>query len=63
MSTDEVAAWLRCHPSTIYRMLKRKEIPAFHIGSDWRFSRRELEQWIDERQEEMFPSPKGRKPK
>ena len=31
----EVAEYLRVHPSTIYRLLRRKELPAFKVGSDW----------------------------
>jgi Helix-turn-helix domain len=31
------------HPSTIYRLLRRHEIPAFHIGSDWRFNIEEID--------------------
>ncbi len=29
LTLEEVASYLRVHPSTIYRMLKRHEIPAF----------------------------------
>jgi excisionase family DNA binding protein len=41
----EVADYLRVHPSTIYRLLKRKELPAFKVGSDWRFNRAAIDQW------------------
>jgi len=41
-----LAKYLRCHPSTIYRLLKRKEIPAFKIGSDWRFQKPVIENWL-----------------
>jgi excisionase family DNA binding protein len=34
-----LAEFFRCNQSTIYRLLKRKQIPAFKIGSDWRFRR------------------------
>ena len=40
MTVREVSAYLHVHPSTIYRLLKRRQIPAFHIGSDWRFNMR-----------------------
>jgi len=33
------------HPTTIYRLLSRKQIPAFHIGSDWRFDSNAIERW------------------
>ena len=43
MTVREVSAYLQVHPSTIYRLLKRHEIPAFHMGSDWRFNIEEIE--------------------
>ncbi len=48
MTLADVAAYLRCHPSSIYRLLKRGEIPAFRIGSDWRFRRADIDRWIED---------------
>ena len=45
MTVREVSAYLQVHPSTIYRLLKRHQIPAFHIGSDWRFNIEEIDRW------------------
>jgi excisionase family DNA binding protein len=45
LTLEEVAEYLRVHPSTLYRMLKKGAIPAFKIGSDWRFTREAIEQW------------------
>jgi excisionase family DNA binding protein len=38
LTVDEVAHYLHCHMSTIYRLLKHGWIPAFRVGSDWRFN-------------------------
>ena len=46
LTVPMLARYLRCHPSTIYRLLKRKEIPAFKIGSDWRFQKPVIENWL-----------------
>jgi excisionase family DNA binding protein len=49
MTLPEVADYLRCHPSTVYRMLKRGDgIPAKKLGSDWRFLRTDVERWLRE---------------
>jgi excisionase family DNA binding protein len=40
-----VSAYVHVHPSTIYRLLKHNQIPAFHIGSDWRFSVGAIDRW------------------
>ncbi len=50
MTTEEVAEFLRVHAFTIYRLIKQQRIPAFKIGSDWRFNRTSIEQWISERE-------------
>lgn len=46
LKVGEVARMLRCHPSTVYRMLRRRELRAFKLGSDWRFLRADLENWM-----------------
>ncbi len=45
MTVREVSTYLRVHPSTIYRMLKHHEIPAFHVGIDWRFNIETIDSW------------------
>ena len=51
MTVREVSAYLRVHPATIYRLMKRNQIPAFHVGSDWRFNVEQIESWRLQRQE------------
>ena len=46
MTVPEVAEYLRCHESSIYRMLKNKQLPAFKVGADWRFNRSQIDQWM-----------------
>jgi excisionase family DNA binding protein len=43
LTLEETAAMLRVHPSTIYRLLRKKELPAFCVGSDWRFNRESID--------------------
>ena len=45
MTLEEVADYLRVHPSTIYRLLKKKQLPAFKVGSDWRFNLESIDKW------------------
>ena len=45
MTLEEVAGYLRVHPSTIYRLLKKKQLPAFKVGSDWRFNLESMDRW------------------
>lgn len=46
MTLAEVANLLRCHSSTLYRMAKRGDIPSWRLGSDYRFTRAEVLEWI-----------------
>lgn len=45
LTVKEVAEYLHVHESTIYRMLKRSELPAFRVGSDWRFNVENIDRW------------------
>ena len=46
LTVGEVADFLQVHSSTIYRLLKNRRIPAFKVGSDWRFNQNSIEQWV-----------------
>jgi excisionase family DNA binding protein len=46
LTLEEVADFLHIHPSTVYRLLKNRRIPAFKVGSDWRFNQESIEQWV-----------------
>jgi excisionase family DNA binding protein len=46
MTVKELADYLRVHSTTIYRLLRRGELPAFKIGSDWRFNRARIDAWM-----------------
>jgi len=50
MTPYEVADYLRIHYTTLYKMIRRGEIPVFKMGSDYRFRRDELEKWIADKQ-------------
>ena len=48
LTTKDLARYLRCHVSTLYRMVNRGEIPHFRLGTDIRFRRSAIERWLDE---------------
>lgn len=45
LTVQEVSSYLRVHPSTIYRMLKKNQLPAFRVGSEWRFTVEAIDKW------------------
>lgn len=46
MTAKEVASFLRINEYTLYRLVSQKKLPAIKVGSQWRFQRRILEQWL-----------------
>jgi excisionase family DNA binding protein len=60
MTVEEVSEYLHVHPSTIYRLIKRNKIPAFRIGSDWRFNVETIDKWRAEMEGGIPTSQKGR---
>ena len=49
LTAMEVATLLRIHPTTVYKMAKRGELPGFKIGSDWRFDPAQIDGWVRSR--------------
>jgi excisionase family DNA binding protein len=50
LTVRDLSNYLRVHPSTVYRLLKTGQLPAFKVGSDWRFNVEEIDRWCVERQ-------------
>ena len=49
LTVKEVSELLKIHEATIYKMIRKGKIPAFKIGSDWRFRKEEIARWMVER--------------
>ncbi len=45
LTVNDLAHYLRVHRSTIYRLLKKGQLPGFKIGSDWRFNVEVVDEW------------------
>jgi excisionase family DNA binding protein len=45
LTINEVAAMLRCRPSTIYQLVHKKRIPFRKRGRQLLFEAREIDQW------------------
>jgi len=46
LTVTEVAEILRVHSTTIYRLVKRGELPGFKLGGNWRINRASLDLWL-----------------
>ena len=62
VTVKELSNYLRVHPSTIYRLLKRGDLPALKLGSDWRFSLEAIDRWRQRQSDGLEESqPNGRR--
>ena len=46
LSVEEVAERFGINPTTVYRLVNSRVLPAIKIGSQWRFSQEALEEWV-----------------
>lgn len=46
MTAREVAKYLNIHLFTVHKYAREGKIPAFKIGTDWRFHKKYIEKWI-----------------
>ena len=43
----EVATLLKIGEKTVYSMAQKGELPAFKVREQWRFSRKDIDAWIE----------------
>ncbi|HJT79162.1 MAG TPA: helix-turn-helix domain-containing protein [Gemmataceae bacterium] len=46
LSVDEIAAHLGVKRETVYKWITRKQLPAHKVGKLWKFSLREVDEWV-----------------
>jgi excisionase family DNA binding protein len=63
LTISEVAALLKVHPITVYRMIKQGRLPAFRIGRVLRFDADRLEDWLRVSERAAAGTSNGRKRK
>ena len=56
MTLEEVAAYLKVTPQTIYTWAQEKRIPAAKLGKEWRFKRSVIDRWFDQHIDARFAS-------
>lgn len=48
LTVKEVADYLKVNERTIYRLATNGDLPAFRVGSSWRFRQNQIDTWITE---------------
>ena len=54
MTLEEVAAYLKVKPQTIYTWAQEKKIPAAKLGKEWRFKKSIIDAWFNQHFDEKF---------
>jgi excisionase family DNA binding protein len=52
ITIQDVAAYLKMSPQTIYRMAQQGRIPAMKVQNRWRFRRGDIESWLSPKDED-----------
>jgi excisionase family DNA binding protein len=47
LTTDEVLKYLQVNLRTVYRLIKAGKLPAVRVGRQWRFRKRDVDNWLD----------------
>ncbi len=50
LTPREAAEYLSIHVRTIYRLVKKGEIPGRKVGGSWRFKKDALDEWLSVRE-------------
>jgi len=57
----EVAKLLKVAEKTVYTMTQQGDLPAFKVRGQWRFKRKDLDQWIERQKDASGRRTKARK--
>jgi len=49
ITIKDVAEYLKIKETTAYSLAAKGEIPGFKVGGSWRFSKKDIEQWIEDK--------------
>ena len=53
MNIKEASRYLGISPDTLYKYVSVERIPAFKLGNRWRFKKSKLDQWMEEKSNQM----------
>ena len=53
MNIRQASQYLGVSPETLYKYVGEQKIPAFKLGNRWRFKKSKLDQWMEEKSNQM----------
>ena len=55
MTVEEVAEFLKLSKITVYKLVKKGDLPGFRVGNSWRFRRETIAGIVSKQQEGQQP--------
>jgi len=49
LTAEDLAAYLNVCTKTVYRMLRRGQLPCYRVAGVWRFRKEAIDQWLEQR--------------
>ena len=53
MNIRQASQYLGVSPDTLYKYVGEQKIPAFKLGNRWRFKKSKLDEWMEEKSNEL----------
>ncbi len=63
MNIRQASQYLGVSADTLYKYVGEQKIPAFKLGNRWRFKKSKLDQWMEEKSNQMEERVSRKKPK
>jgi excisionase family DNA binding protein len=54
MTVEDVAAYLKLSKITIYKLVKKGQLPGFRVGNSWRFRKDKILEVVSEQMPEEY---------
>jgi excisionase family DNA binding protein len=54
LTVKQVAEFLQMDERTIYKLAKQGDIPSFKVSNQWRFLKKDIESWVEQKKSEVI---------
>jgi len=59
LTVKQVAEFLQMDERTIYKLAKQGDIPSFKVSNQWRFLKKDIESWVEQKKSEVTGKTEG----
>ncbi len=53
LTVDDLASYLQVSTKTVYRMLRRSQLPSIRVKGLWRFRKQTIDEWLAQREQKV----------